>query len=307
MPFIDRGEEKSSMPEREVSFYSEGVKVYGTLNLPREGEISPAVVLVHGYGSFRDELTGFVEIASKLSGCGIASLRIDLRGCGKSGEPGRIHPFSEWIVDVGAAVSFLQTENQVDGKRIGLGGMSVGGGTVFWAGGLDPRVKCIVALAPVADGEWWLRHLWTNRGGDQAWNGFFNSLEKDLVLQATHGYSKKVSLGEMLAYGPEDERMMEEMLNTYPQFTREVYLSSAVSLLNFKPRLVAGLIESTPLRLIHSRDDTSVPAVHSEKLHKQTGKNGDLKIIFDSPHCFWVGPQSEKVQELTIEWLMEYL
>jgi len=296
--------------EKEVVFHSEGEQVFGTLALPdknNEGEKLPAIVLAHGYGSFRDELTGFIDIADKLKNKGIISLRIDLRGCGKSGKPGRIHPFSEWITDVMSAISYLQSLSKVNPKRIGLIGMSVGGGVVCWAGAIDQRVKCIVALASVADGEWWLEHLWINKGGQSTWKEFLEKLQEDMVHQAVEGETQLVNISDVLAYGLEDVNMMEEMFRNYPEFTRKLYLSSPISLLHFKPVNMVNRIQAIPIRLIHSKDDTSVPVKHSEALYKNINGEKDLQIISDSPHCFWLGSRSKQVQELTIEWIERYL
>lgn len=298
------------MYEEQVIFYSEAEKVYGTLALPdqlTDRTPLPAVVLAHGYGSFRDELTGFVELANKLSNQGLVSLRFDFRGCGQSGELGRIRPFSEWVTDTEAAISFLQSHKNVDGQRIGLVGMSVGGGTVCWVGGIDPRVRCVVTLAPVADGEWWLRHLWTTKGGEKEWREFLERLQEDRLLRATRGRSKKVAMGEVLAYAPEDAKMMEEMISRYPAFAREIYLSSPDSLLQFKPLYFAHFISPRPIRFIHSKDDTSVPIRHSQELYARAGEVKDFQVIHGSPHCFWLSNQSEKVQELTLEWILKYL
>ena len=293
--------------ERDVVFYSEGIEVYGTLTYPRQrrGNLVPGVVLAHGYGSFRDELKGFVELAGKLSEKNICSLRFDFRGCGASGVRGRIHPFAEWIKDLQAAVYFLRSSDIVDSERIGMTGMSVGGGAVCYVSALDPSIRCVVALAPVADGEWWLRHLWSNQSG--GWDRFLKVLERDLLLQVAKGKSRRVPIGEVLAYGEVDLMMAKQMMQDYPAFTQEVFLSSPVSLMQFKPRCLAHLIEKTPIRFVHSQDDTSVPVRHSKEIYEQVRGPKDLQLVTDSPHCFWLGEKSEQVQALTIEWLCRHL
>ncbi|NOZ20872.1 MAG: alpha/beta hydrolase [Planctomycetes bacterium] len=298
------------MPEKEVTFYSEGVKVHGALSMPEgagEGSKCPGIVLIHGYASFRDELTGFVELAEKLRAQGMVSLRFDMRGCGASGEPGRIIPHLEWTADALAAVSYLQSVGEVDGRRIGVVGMSVGGGTACYVAGIDKRVKCTVALAPVADGAWWLEHLWTTRRGADAWEAFQERLAADRVERATTGKSRKVPIGDVLGFRAEDQKRWDALLAQYPQFTREVYMSSADSLVNFKPLGLVKLVAPRPIRFIHSEDDESVPIVHGEELHAAAGDVKDLKRIKGSPHCFWMSDQAGYVQDLAIEWLLEHL
>ena len=202
--------------EREVTIFSEGEKVVGTFCLPDgiEGRV-PAVALLHGYGSSRDELGGFVELAMLLAEHDIGSLRFDFRGCGESGKPGRIHPHDDWIADAMAAISFLEIQAEVDAGRLALVGMSVGGGAVQ-AGALDEQVRCVVFLAPVADGGRWLKHPWTSTQGEAGWQRFLGQLAVGRKRQTTTGESQKVLMEDIIAYGPEDAAAREQMLKEYP-------------------------------------------------------------------------------------------
>jgi len=298
------------MSESEITFYSEGVEVHGTLSVPKgmtEESNLPGVVLLHGYGSFRDELTGFVELSEKVCTEGMVCLRFDLRGCGESGVPGRIIPHLEWPADGLAAISYLQSLGGVDRRRMGVVGMSVGGGAACYVAGIDNRVKCTVALAPVADGTWWLEHLWKTRQGDEAWLAFQERLINDRLTRVRNGKSEKVDIGEVLGFGPEQRKRWDGLLELYPQFTREVELSSADSLINFKPLGLVQLSAPRPIRFIHSEEDESVPIVHSEELYAAAGDVKDFQRIQGSPHCFWSSERSEEVQQLTIDWLKEHL
>jgi len=294
--------------ESEVAFYSEGERVAGTLCLPdRIRDKAPAVALLHGYSSFRDDLRGFVELAALLADHGIASLRFDFRGCGSSGEPGRFHPHDEWIEDARAALSYLEGRPEVDAGRLGLAGISVGGGVTVGAAALDPRVRCAVALCPVADGGWWLEHLWTGLGGRPAWEKFLDRLAADRRRRAREGASAKVPMEEILAFGPEGLAAWRKMREEFPRFASGAYLSSPDSLLSFQPRHLVHRIAPRPLRIIHSLADASVPFHHAAELYGRAGEIKDLVVIRDSPHCFWTGDDNRRVQELTLEWLERYL
>ena len=55
--------------------------IVGTLSLPEGGATGPAVVMLHGFASSRDEIGGiFAGPAAALAEAGIATLRIDFRG-----------------------------------------------------------------------------------------------------------------------------------------------------------------------------------------------------------------------------------
>lgn len=111
-----------------------GVQLSGTLTLPADASEKsvPAVVLISGSGpQDRDEtILGhkpFWVIADHLSRQGIAVLRYDERGVGKSTGDFSQATSVELADDVQAAVAYLQSHPHVDSKRIGLCGHSEGG------------------------------------------------------------------------------------------------------------------------------------------------------------------------------------
>ncbi|HEX8672576.1 MAG TPA: alpha/beta fold hydrolase [Longimicrobium sp.] len=119
--------------EEEVSFASvPGVRIAGTLTLPRGRGPFPAAVLITGSGQQdRDEsLMGhkpFLVLADYLTRRGIAVLRMDDRGEGRStGDFGRATS-ADFANDVEAAVRFLAARSDVARNKIGLIGHSEGG------------------------------------------------------------------------------------------------------------------------------------------------------------------------------------
>ena len=79
------------MIERELQIQALGARLSGTLCSPAEGQGFPVVLMIHGTGPLdRNEnmpgqrLDVFNAIAHRLAESGIASLRYDKRGCGRS-------------------------------------------------------------------------------------------------------------------------------------------------------------------------------------------------------------------------------
>ncbi|HVK16623.1 MAG TPA: alpha/beta fold hydrolase [Fimbriiglobus sp.] len=121
-------------PAEDVTFENKpaGAKLAGTLTLPKGDGPFPAVVLISGSGpQDRDEtLFGhkpFLVIADHFARNGIAVLRFDDRGVGKSGGKHEGATSADFATDVHAAVKFLQGRKEIDSKRIGLMGHSEGG------------------------------------------------------------------------------------------------------------------------------------------------------------------------------------
>ncbi len=109
-----------------------GVKIGGTLTVPKGAGPHPAVVMITGSGAQdRDETIfghkPFLVIADALTRKGIAVLRLDDRGVGKTGGSLETATIFDLAGDVRAGIAFLKTRADIDGKRIGLVGHSEGG------------------------------------------------------------------------------------------------------------------------------------------------------------------------------------
>ncbi|MBN2636871.1 MAG: alpha/beta fold hydrolase [Prolixibacteraceae bacterium] len=120
--------------EKEVEYINpkSGLKLAGTLTLPRIEKNCPAVILISGSGAQdRDETIfehkPFMVIADYLTRNGIAVLRVDDRGIGGSEGNTSNATSEDFAGDVEAGVNFLKSINEVNPKQIGLIGHSEGG------------------------------------------------------------------------------------------------------------------------------------------------------------------------------------
>ncbi len=109
-----------------------GVSLAGTLTLPEGAGPFPAVILITGSGpQDRDEtILGhkpFLVLADFLTRKGIAVLRFDDRGIGKSSGLFALATTAEFADDVQGGLAFLKKRPEINGKRIGLVGHSEGG------------------------------------------------------------------------------------------------------------------------------------------------------------------------------------
>ncbi len=117
----------------DVSFDSApGVRLAGTLTIPSGKGPFPAVVLITGSGAQdRDETImdhkPFLVLADALSRHGIAVLRDDDRGFGKSTGDFSKATTLDFAVDTQAALAYLRSRPEIDANRLGLIGHSEGG------------------------------------------------------------------------------------------------------------------------------------------------------------------------------------
>ncbi|HVP40180.1 MAG TPA: alpha/beta hydrolase, partial [Candidatus Saccharimonadales bacterium] len=118
--------------EEEVTFHDGEVALAGTLTLPPGPGRHPAVVMVTGSGpQNRDEeifsFKPFRLIADHLTRHGIAVLRYDDRGVGKSTGDFSAATTADFADDARAAVRYLMGRAEVDTAHIGVCGHSEGG------------------------------------------------------------------------------------------------------------------------------------------------------------------------------------
>lgn len=162
---------------RDVTFFSEGVSVYGRLFLPAgfttAGTVG-AVVVAPSPGTTADTVS---SNAAAIARAGLVALTIDYRGWGKSGafiylaQPVRWDDrlrFSQHtatvrlrrkrnipeaqVIDIRNAITYLQGEPGVDPFQIGVVGLLTAGSHVVHVAANDARVKAGVAIAPIARG-----------------------------------------------------------------------------------------------------------------------------------------------------------
>jgi hypothetical protein len=120
--------------EEEITFENKtaNIKLAGTLTTPRTKAPFPAVVLITGSGpqNRNEELLGhhpFWVLSDHLTRAGIAVLRFDDRGVGKSQGKFATATSEDFASDVMAGIEFLKTRSAINPKKIGLVGHSEGG------------------------------------------------------------------------------------------------------------------------------------------------------------------------------------
>lgn len=140
--------------EREVSYKNEkeNFEIGGTLTIPKGNGPFPAVILITGSGSQdRDETVfnhkPFLIIADYLTRRGIAVLRVDDRGVGKTGGSPAKATTLNFVDDVLSGIKFLKTQKEIDKNKMGLIGHSEGGIIAPLVATRSKAVKFIVLLA----------------------------------------------------------------------------------------------------------------------------------------------------------------
>lgn len=108
---------------------------------PNSGGPGPAVIICHGLGANRSD---FTDLAVALTRRGYLVLTFDFRAHGESGG-GRSSLGLLEQKDVAAALGYLHARREVDPKRIGIYGFSLGGATALLAAARSNGFGAVVA------------------------------------------------------------------------------------------------------------------------------------------------------------------
>gem|GEM_PF-1252706 len=260
----------------EVSFPNDKIKLGGTLTIPKNGKKTfPAAILISGSGGQdRDgsETSNLYKIiAESLSKAGVAVLRVDDRGIGKSvisKEQAATTSYFDLISDSRVAIDFLSKRPEIDQTKISLIGHSEGVGTALYLAAYDSRISAIALLAGVS-----------------------NSLDKVVIEQALYQMAKgetvdvanrkQPQIVEFLMKMFADAKLAENANNPKFAYFREHT--------NFNPLALTEKVKC-PVLILQGERDSQVLAYHAVNLANslvQSGnKNVSLRILPNLGHLF---------------------
>lgn len=134
LPYFDFPGEHVAIP------YEGGSMMYGILRKPWHTPKPPVVILVPGLDSVKEELHSYGDDFLRR---GMAVLALDGPG---QGEMEFDHPMRfDYEVPIGYAINYLESRPDVDGGRVGMMGVSLGGYYAPRAAAFEPRVKAAIA------------------------------------------------------------------------------------------------------------------------------------------------------------------
>lgn len=266
----DAGRQDPARPfpytEEEVSFDNRAaeIKLAGTLTIPQGKGPFPAVVLIPRGGPLdRDERMlnhrPFLILADYLTRAGIAVLRTDVRGVGKSGGKYGGAPRDDSASDAEAAVAFLKTRAEVDERKIGMVSHGEGGLAAAMVAGRNHDVAFLAMMGtpavPAAENSVEASRLNAEANGEIYKKAEEQAAETRGVLSLIKEEKDSATLnGELRAFlaGKMPEAQMEGQIRqwTSPAFRRMLEYDPAAEL-----KKVA-----CPVLALYAEKDFSVPA-----------------------------------------------
>ncbi len=249
-------------------------QVAGILVLPQSAVPSPGVLLLHGFLSEKDEVGGFYRmLAVSLANRGVASLRIDFRGCGESGGDTEDITIRQQVQDAQNAFQWLAESETINPARIGMVGFSLGAGIAMITTANHLKdVKSLVLLSPVAH----MYHDLQNKYGRQ------------VFIQAAQNGIAEIDAGWVKHHL---KRAFFESLNDY---------------------IVSDCIKSYPGALLALAGEQDYSAANATLLAASSpARPKEALILRGTDHVFGILGEDKSIAttviELTSRWLVETL
>ena len=292
--------------QKSVQFYSENIDMGGVLFLPDNltaGETRPGIVMCHGFTAVKEVI--LPDIAQRLAQLGYVVLTFDYRFLGASGgEPRRqIIPMRQ-IEDIRNAVTFLQNQPEVNPDRLGLFGVSLGGANVSYAAGVEERVKATVSVCGIGDCGRWIRdacHFWE-------WRALLQRLKDDQERRILSGELEYVQANEIVPEPESTTKLFGQILDQYPQWSREITLSSGLPMIDYRPESVVSNISPRAMLWLHGDADERVSMEESQSMYAKAAEPKKIVILPGLGHSdILAGPGLEQSLPHIKAWYEQYL
>lgn len=216
--------------EKPVVFEVGREQLVGMLHIPKDGrQRVPGVVFFHGFtGSKVEAHRLFVKMARALAQAGIVAFRFDFRGSGDSSGDFSRMTISRELEDARAALKFLRAQREVNPRRLGVIGFSMGGliaaeilgenkniqAGVLWAPVADLKFQIAEKLTPEARGQ--LRELGcVDYGGFAVGEAFFSDIKHDPLKAVA-----RTSAAVLVVHGANDETVPVSFADAYEKALR---------------------------------------------------------------------------------------
>jgi fermentation-respiration switch protein FrsA (DUF1100 family) len=298
---------------KQVTFLSKGLKCAGLLFLPDNipaGTKVPAVVMSDATASVKEMVE--VQYAERFAAAGIAALAFDSRYLGESeGEPRSQIIWSDQHEDLRNAITFLADQPEIDGNKIGIWGISLGGGHVLHVAAFEKRLKAAVAVVPLGLDYDSLAPLM----GVEGMAGFMGFLTGDRIGRGhgrPPGYIALVSDGGSPALLPNPAAhgyYTRTAAKQAPNFRNQVTLESVEKNLEFNPGAFTHLISPTPLLMISADGDMYIPA--GQRMKDAFDRAGEPKKLITMPcqhtDVFEKEAEFNQAANASIDWFKQYL
>jgi 2,6-dihydroxypseudooxynicotine hydrolase len=207
----------------------EGAMMVGNLRRPPGIDRPPLVVLIAGLDSAKEE---FFAAENVFLARGMATFSLDGPGQGETGYTATIRP--DFEAPVAAALDVLCARPDLDGNRVGMLGVSLGGYYAARAAAFEPRIRAVVISGGPYDYGALIRHRAPHSFATFAHNSGTTSKEE------TYEFAARLTLDGVLG------RLTQPMVVVFGQQDRLVPWEHAVRVAKEAPDWLAERLAELP-------------------------------------------------------------
>ena len=304
-----RGE--NIMSKQKITFESEGLKVVGNLFRPHDKEETslPAVLVAGAMTGVKEQVAG--SYAERIAKAGFVTLALDHRHFGESeGEPRQHEDPAKKMEDFRNALSFMSTLKDVDRERIGVCGISMGGGYMLQLAAFDRRVKAVSIVASGLNLGDTLSEMLGKEGFVNFLKGFNKARQKHyetgevqyIPAVVTDNKPAAMTGDEPFAYYGTSRAWSPGWVNRY---TTE----SIENLMSYNAIPYAHHVSPTPLLVVHGKNDKYCFPKFAQQVYDEAGDPKEIHWLDTTNHIDlydnekYVGPAINKI----VEWFNTYL
>jgi len=202
-------------PGERVEFPLEGIRIPAYLRKPGDRHVPPVVLFLSGLDSAKEEHATFERFFLRR---GIATLTVDGPGQGETWYEMKMRV--DFEVTATAAIDYLLTREDLDGTRVGICGVSLGGYLAPRCAAFEPRLRAVASCGGLHSLEErrlhqglhlarWM-HIWGARDAD------------DLAARSAGatlaGHARRIRAPLLVVHGEQDNLIPpEDAYRTYEQ------------------------------------------------------------------------------------------
>lgn len=243
------------MRKKDILIHQGNQAMPGILRLPEGDGPAPGIVFTNGYCAYMEM---YDEMAEAFCRAGYVTLQYETRGS-RGSEYGHLLCGTGWLEDCAAAISFLWGQPQVDKNRIGLAGVSMGGATTVRQGAVDPRVKVLLAMAPVGSWGALMEERWSANRGKEAYHAWEQEMFEDAARVAMGFPSRVLPAGYGCSGVVGDPEAEAAELAAHPYKVMQLPITSVINSYMYVDAVDSARSVRKPICIIHGTADPVVP------------------------------------------------